>query len=120
MLLWACAVAGCHRLENCHASHRDFVTVQYLPKNTAQTTLPALSFVLHPRHNEITERIYDGEDTITIAYQKKAVLISPQSGSTYQYRLKAVTTSLGDIQYTINNPILGANNDAKVDIQVYY
>jgi hypothetical protein len=58
-------------------------------------------------------------ETLEIHYQKEAVLISHQCGSTYKYTLKKITSTFSG-KYRIINKELSILNDSEIDVQIYF
>ena len=57
-------------------------------------------------------------ETLTIHYDKKAVLISPQHGCAYRYRITEVQ-SKGIKKYTIINKELSTSNESEIDLEIH-
>ncbi len=57
-------------------------------------------------------------DTLTIHYQKEAVLPSHQCGCAYKYTLKKITSTFNG-KYKIINKELSTLNDSAIDVQIY-
>lgn len=134
-IVWGFSIAGCRDFKDCRTPYKSFVVVTFIPINKDDTATPnaailevlqqfpankACELPLEPDAYFTTRHINSPNfsDTLTIYYQKEAVLISHQGGCAYKYRLKKITSTLGG-KYKIINKELSTLNDSDIDVQIY-
>jgi hypothetical protein len=147
VLFCSITLAGCRDFQDCRTPYKSFVKVAFQPINKGTDTPTIASIIdtatgtridsatatdIKPHtfelplncHTNTVQFAIDSSssaspDTLTIHYQREAVLISHQCGCTYKYVLKKVTSTFAG-KYKIINKELSTFNDSDIDVQIYF
>lgn len=136
-LVWVCSVVSCHDFKDCRTPYKNRVSIVLISKKTPSKPPLRLSEIILPPDEDQTrlyiniQDIHNGKvynalpstdsshkEIIAVYYQKEAVLISPQCGCAYKYRIEKVTSKKGEVK--IINKTLSQRNDSNFDIQICY